>query len=107
MKLNLSKNLARKASAILLSALLLTLYGCSQESNTSASATPCSPSWFEAVEAKVSTGDGQGHGPDVGSSEWRSVVEFRLGVRGDEAVPSSESQAWCDYIDALVFQSAQ
>lgn len=104
MKLKSIKKSAKKASAILFGALVLTLYGCSEQSSPSASATPCSPSWFEAVEAKVGTGDGQGHGPDVGSSEWRSVVEFRLGVRGDEAVPNSESQAWCDYIDALVFK---
>ncbi len=104
MKIAVIKATARQTSMILFGALVLTLYGCGQESTQSAAATPCSPSWFEAVEAKVGTGDGQGHGPDMGSGEWRSVVEFKLGIRGDKKVPSSESQAWCDYIDALVFK---
>ena len=44
------------------------------------------------------TGDGQGHGPDLGSSEWRSVIEFKLGIRGDPSVPPRNSELWCAYI---------
>ena len=43
---------------------------------------PCSPAWYQAVEARALPGDGRGHGPDLGSAEWQSVVEFKLGVRG-------------------------
>jgi hypothetical protein len=50
----------------------------------------------------VTTGDGQGHGPDIGSDEWRSVVEFKLGIRGNPAVPSRASREWCHYIDEQV-----
>ncbi|WMC11684.1 MliC family protein [Oceanimonas pelagia] len=50
------------------------------------------------------TGDGLGHGPDAGSGEWKSVVEFRLGIRGATGVPERETQAWCEYIDGLVKQ---
>ena len=28
---------------------------------------PCCSAWYQAVEARVSTGDGRGHGPDLGS----------------------------------------
>lgn len=60
---------------------------------------PCSEAWVTHVEAWLGTGDGRGHGPDPGSEEWRSVVEFRLGLRDDAAVPSRESEAWCHYVD--------
>ena len=34
---------------------------------------PCSAEWNTWVEEQLGTGDGQGHGPDVGSGEWQSV----------------------------------
>ena len=63
---------------------------------------PCSEPWNQLVEARLQTGDPEGHGPDVGSMEWRSVVEFKLGIRGDADVPSRESDEWCTFIDAMV-----
>lgn len=63
---------------------------------------PCSEAWYRLVEASVPTGDGQGHGPDPGSDEWKSVVEFRLGIRGKTGVPVRDSEAWCRYIGQLV-----
>lgn len=62
-------------------------------------AAPCSETWLRSVDEKVATGDGAGHGPDVGSDEWKSVVEFKLGLRGQPGVPSRSSEAWCRYID--------
>ena len=63
--------------------------------------SPCSESWYDYIDAIVVTGDGAGHGPDIGSDEWQSVVEFKLGVRDDPKVPERSSAAWCDFIDAL------
>ena len=63
---------------------------------------PCSETWYQYIEAKVISGDGQGHGPDLGSDEWKGVVEFKLGIRGQDGLPSRDSQAWCDLIDQLV-----
>ena len=63
---------------------------------------PCSAEWFDFVERKVSSGDGQGHGPDLGSDEWKGVVEFRLGIRGQPNIPPRDSAEWCSYIDRLV-----
>lgn len=65
-------------------------------------ASPCSDAWYRAIEAKVPTGDGQGHGPDWGSEEWKSVIEFKLGIRGTPGVPARDSTAWCTYIDHIV-----
>jgi hypothetical protein len=62
----------------------------------------CSDAWYRSIEAKVPTGDGQGHGPDVGSDEWKSVVEFKLGIRGRPGLPSRDSQGWCSHIDGIV-----
>ncbi|MCL1093521.1 hypothetical protein [Shewanella kaireitica] len=61
--------------------------------------SPCNQIWFEKVDRQIASGDGQGHGPDLGSMEWRSVVEFKLGVRGDESLPAADSERWCAYID--------
>jgi hypothetical protein len=63
---------------------------------------PCSDAWSSAVESIVATGDGSGHGPDIGSDEWKSVVEFRLGLRGKAGVPARDSAAWCTYVDLVV-----
>ena len=56
-------------------------------------AAPCTDSWYQSIEEKVSTSDGQGHGPDVGSDEWKSVIEFKLGIRGKPDVPDIKTQA--------------
>ncbi|HYQ72158.1 MAG TPA: MliC family protein [Gammaproteobacteria bacterium] len=63
---------------------------------------PCSDSWYRSVEEMIGTGDGQGHGPDAGSDEWKSVIEFRLGIRGEPDIPDRGAGDWCDYIDWMV-----
>jgi uncharacterized protein len=62
----------------------------------------CTESWYRSIDEKVATSDGQGHGPDVGSDEWKSVIEFKLGVRDKPDVPSRDSESWCQYIDQIV-----
>ncbi|TFY98582.1 hypothetical protein [Ramlibacter rhizophilus] len=59
----------------------------------------CTDAFHRSVESRLGTGDAQGHGPDVGSPEWKSAVEFKLGLRGRADVPRRDSQAWCRYID--------
>ena len=62
----------------------------------------CSDSWYRMIEEKVTTSDDQRHGPDVGSDEWKSAIEFKLGIRGREGLSSRNSEAWCRYIDQVV-----
>lgn len=62
----------------------------------------CSDSWNHFIEENIQTGDRQGHGPDIGSDEWRSVVEFKLGLRGNQNLPNRNSEAWCRLVDQLV-----
>lgn len=71
--------------------------GVVQES-TAVVPDPCTQDWFTYIDKLTPTGDGMGHGPDIGSEEWQSVVEFKLGIRGNPAVPERESTEWCDYI---------
>lgn len=92
----------RAGSGITYTLVLLITSGCGQNSISADQQQLCSADWFSAVESAVSTGDGQGHGPDVGSEEWQSVVEFKLGVRGSSALPNRNSSEWCSYIDGLV-----
>lgn len=62
----------------------------------------CSDAWQQSIDEAVVTGDGQGHGPDIGSDEWKSVVEFKLGIRDTPGIPGRDSDAWCGHIDQLV-----
>lgn len=64
--------------------------------------TLCSDAWYRSMEERVPTSDGQGHGPDVGSDEWKSAIEFRLGIRDKPGLPSRDSEAWCRHIDRIV-----
>ncbi|MBD3869540.1 MAG: hypothetical protein IFK94_15580 [Acidobacteria bacterium] len=91
-----------------LALVALCLTGCSgdgqvtppaEESSVGSTPEPCSEPWFEHVEELVSSGDGMGHGPDIGSDEWKSVIEFKLGVRGNAEVPTRSSHTWCTYIE--------
>jgi uncharacterized protein len=63
---------------------------------------PCSEAWYRFLAEKVATGDGRGHGPDVGTAEWKSVIEFRLGIRNQPDLPPRDGEAWGRYIDRIV-----
>jgi uncharacterized protein len=65
-------------------------------------ANRCTDAWERFIEDTVSTGDGRGHGPDLGSDEWQSVVQFRLGIRDEPGVPERGGEAWCHFIDRIV-----
>ena len=62
----------------------------------------CSDSWYQFIEDAVVSGDNQGHGPDIGSDEWKSVIEFKLGIRDEPNLPNRDSEAWCRHIDQIV-----
>jgi hypothetical protein len=68
----------------------------------SAPPEPCTPEWFQFVEKAIVSADGQGHGPDPGSEEWKSVVEFKLGIRDQAGLPGRDTEDWCRLIDRLV-----
>lgn len=78
---------------------LVAIYGCVNSGKQETSFQPCTDEWFQIAEARIPTGDKHGHGPDPGSTEWRYVIEFKLGIRGDPTVPAVESEQWCDFID--------
>lgn len=75
-----------------------TVAGCSGSYKPEVETQGCTDEWYDSIDKKISTGDNQGHGPDVGSLEWRSVIEFKLGIRDDNNVPPLDSVQWCDYI---------
>jgi hypothetical protein len=78
---------------------------CGAGQNPDSDLQPCSEQWFRIVEENLPTGDSEGHGPDLGSMEWRSVVEFKLGIRSDPTIPSRDTDQWCTYIDELIPKS--
>lgn len=90
--------------ALVLATTLAAISGCSSglgdksDAELAAPPEPCTPAWNQWVENQLPTGDGAGHGPDIGSDEWQSVVEFRLRVRGQGHVPPRGTRAWCDFV---------
>jgi hypothetical protein len=82
---------------------LFMLSGCSEQVRLAeSSSVVCGPAWFAYAESVISTGDGQGHGPDPGSEEWRSTIEFKLGIRGRAEIPARMTDEWCQYIDTKI-----
>ena len=73
-------------------------FGCRTEAPI-ATPAPCSDAWVAYVEQRIQSGDADGHGPDIGSLEWRSVVEFKLEIRDEPTVPALDSDHWCQYVD--------
>jgi hypothetical protein len=82
------------------------LSACTEQLSSNLVESRCTKEWFQAVEEQFTTGDGKGHGPDLGSFEWRSVIEFKLGIRGSAGIPDRRGEDWCEYINELVFSSA-
>jgi hypothetical protein len=78
------------------------LAACDRDRSITPPDVACSESTYQRFEAYAPTGDGRGHGPDVGSDEWKSVIEFRLGIRGVPGVPSRDDEAWCRFVDGIV-----
>ena len=97
----------RRCCSASMAILLLLLTACAERGSQSEAPAPCSEPWYQAVEQNVTSGDGMGHGPDIGSEEWKSVIEFKLGVRGKPDVPDRDSSAWCLFIDNLLFVKAE
>jgi hypothetical protein len=51
--------------------------------------------WTKWVEARHSTADGQGHGPDVGGNEWASALSKQLKITdGSGHGPDLKSAEW-------------
>ena len=82
--------------------LALSFTGCTSYQITSKAPQECNTQWYSKVDALVMTDDGQGHGPDQGTNEWKNVVLFQLGLRGDTVVPSLDSDQWCEFIDNYI-----
>lgn len=87
---------------ILLASLLCWLSACRGQRSQTEKSILCTNSWYHSVELAIPSGDGTGHGPDIGSDEWKSVIEFRLGIRGKADVPDRNSQEWCSYINEFI-----
>jgi hypothetical protein len=91
--------------------LALSLAGCAlhEEAGTDFSQTNegCTDSRLQEIEKQISSGDGLGHGPDIGTDEWKSVIEFRLGLSDDDSTPAPSSDIWCDYIEIKVQERNQ
>ena len=94
------KNLTYKIAISFIFTIIL--LNCSTTQETISPLEPCTVPWYQALETQFNTGDSEGHGPDLGSGEWKSVIEFKLGIHKDPTVPEQNSKAWCTYIDVLI-----
>lgn len=86
----------KNSALVILSASTL---GCQNTKNIKAQKEICTMHWYSIVQKQIQTSDSSGHGPDLGSDEWKGVVEFKLGIRGKPDIPAKNTQEWCEYID--------
>jgi hypothetical protein len=96
------KSRIRKAPNILVGLAITIFFGCAGDTNNPPATQDCSDEWLAMMEKQLSITDRQGHGPDIGSLEWRSAIEFKLGIRDDPQTPPPESPQWCNYISQQV-----
>lgn len=89
-----------------LTALAVATTGCIANLESNSKQQVCSNDWYLVVEKQISTGDNQGHGPDLGSIEWRSTVEFKLGIRDQPGIPALDTEKWCSYINEYFIKPA-
>jgi hypothetical protein len=84
----------------MLTLTLLFMLGACQisENRFNSDSKPCADGEYQHIESNIGSSDLQGHGPDIGSDEWHSVVEFKLGLRGEADVPIRGTKRWCEYI---------
>lgn len=64
----------------------------------------CGAEFYAALEQRVDTSDGRGHGPDIGSEEWQSAIEQQVGIRGNPSLPARGTAEWCDFVDQAARQ---
>ena len=84
--------------------LIFIFLSCSTDTTQDIEKSSCSADWYEHIALSVITGDTQGHGPDTGSEEWKSVVEFKLGIRGNPENPDYSNPEWCAFVQSLIDQ---
>lgn len=54
-------------------------------------AEPCTPVWFSYLDGHYfDISDREGHGPDVGSSEWFNAFEARAGLPATSHLPDPQ-----------------
>jgi hypothetical protein len=59
---------------------------------------PCTPEWFSYLSSHYfDISDGEGHGPDPGSSEWLGSIERQIGLPVGEHTLNSQR---CQLIQA-------
>jgi hypothetical protein len=52
---------------------------------------PCTHEWFSYLDSHYfDISDGEGHGPDLGSSEWLGSVEEKAGLQVEEHLPDEQ-----------------
>ncbi|OKY27455.1 MliC family protein [Thalassotalea sp. PP2-459] len=86
--------------SLLVMLLLLSVSSCTSnnEHRSTDESSSCSLQSYQLIANQVHTGDELDHGPDIGSDEWKSVIEFKLGIRGNSSIPARSSGRWCVYI---------
>jgi uncharacterized protein len=70
----------------------------SSEESSSDKGLFCSTEWFHYIEGQLHTSDRQGHGPDLASAEWQSVIEFKLDLYKQQDLPKKSTLQWCEFI---------
>jgi len=94
----------RRRRLIVLVSLALAYPGCDEL--PARTDVVCSASTYQTIEARVPVEDDEGHGPDVGSTEWKHAIEAKLRRQHEPQFPPMDSDAWCQRVYDLVLAIA-
>lgn len=73
--------------------------------STSSTSKVGSEEWFAKVDKQLPVGDGEGHGPDLGSTEWCGAVDYKLFNRSSGLTPCTP--AWNEKVNQQLFTKDQ
>ena len=101
------KRLALFIAALTLAACqVATAPNANLTSNTEPAVATCSEPQLLAIEQLITTSDGSGHGPDIGSTEWAHSVEYRLDINNHADKPPLLTPKWCQWVASQANTSA-
>ena len=80
--------LTRRLKLIVLIVLAVATPGCIENEESNTGQQVCSSDWYLLVEKQTSTGDSQGHGPDLGVLEilCQSFNLYKRGLHNDREI---------------------
>lgn len=100
-----------KYLSVMLFSVTMLLSGCQlrTENDANSPALPTTPAlgsadWQQWVDTNIQSGDGQGHGPDIGSEEWCGTIDHRIFRGSTGLTPCSDE--WNQKVTEVILKKS-